>query len=65
MLQTKFVEKIKTQFYIREYSPENRAVYEIKQENMVDPDRSQMAVLYGAWALHAGYVRLQTHPQNT
>jgi hypothetical protein len=23
-----------------------------------------MAVLYGAWAFHAGYLRLQTHPQN-
>jgi hypothetical protein len=45
-------------------SPENRAVCEIKWENMVELDSPQMAVLYGAWAFHAGYLRLQTHPQN-
>jgi len=30
-------------------------------ENFVDPGRSQMA--YGAYALHAGYLRLHTHTQ--
>jgi hypothetical protein len=39
---------------------ENRAVYEIMWKKFVQSDR-----LYnGAWALHAGYPRLQTHTQN-
>ena len=28
---------------------------------MVEPDRSQMEILYGSCALHAGSLRLQTH----
>jgi len=28
---------------------------------MVEPDRAQMTIYYSASALHAGYLRLQTH----
>ena len=40
---------------------ENRAVDEIMLLNTVQTDWPQMAILYGACALHCGYVRLQTH----
>jgi hypothetical protein len=40
---------------------ENRAVYEIVFKNIVDADRPQ----YGACALHAGSLRLQTYTQNS
>jgi len=33
---------------------ENLAVYEITWKNMVEPDRPQMTIQYGACALHAG-----------
>jgi hypothetical protein len=33
---------------------ENRAVYEIMRENLVDAERPQMTIKYGACALHAG-----------
>jgi hypothetical protein len=33
---------------------ENRAVYEIKWKHMVEPERPQMTIQYGACALHAG-----------
>jgi hypothetical protein len=36
------------------FSSENRAVFEITRENVVEPDRSQMTVQNGAWALHVG-----------
>ena len=39
----------------------NRAVYETIWESIVQPDRWQ----YGACALHAVYLRLQTNTQNT
>ena len=32
----------------------NRAPYEIMWENIVQPERSQMTLQYGACALHAG-----------
>jgi len=32
----------------------NQAIYEIMWENMVQPDRPQMTIQYGACALHAG-----------
>ena len=32
---------------------ENHAVYETVWQNMVDPDRPQMTMCYGACALHA------------
>ena len=32
--------------------------------NMLRPDRPQATLQHGACALHAGYIRLQTHTQN-
>ena len=46
------------------FSPENLTVYEIMCRNIVEADRPLMTMLYGACALHAGYIRLQTHTQN-
>jgi hypothetical protein len=46
------------------FSSENCAVYEIMRINTEEPDRPQMAIKYGARALYAGYLRLQTHIQN-
>jgi hypothetical protein len=43
---------------------ENHDVYEVMCESRVEPDRPQVTVQYGACALHAGYLRLQTHTQN-
>ena len=34
-------------------------------ENMVQPDRLRTTIEYGTWALHAKYLMLQTHTQNT
>jgi len=31
---------------------------------MVELDRPRMTILHGACALHAGYLRLQTHTHN-
>jgi hypothetical protein len=36
------------------FFPENRAVYEIKSKNTVEPDGPQMTSQYGADELHAG-----------
>ena len=33
-------------------------------KNMVQPDRPWMTIQHGACALHARYLRLQTHTQN-
>jgi len=35
------------------FFPASRAVYEIMRKNMVQPDRLQVAIQNGAWALHA------------
>jgi hypothetical protein len=43
-----------THFMFNNFFPENRAVYEIKWKNMVQPDRPQMTIQHGARALHAG-----------
>ena len=42
------------------FLPENRAVYEIRWKNIVEPDRPRRWQ-YGACAFHAGSLRLQTH----
>jgi len=42
---------------------ENRAVYEKMWKNIVGRGRPQMTQ-YGACALHAGYLSLQTHTHN-
>jgi len=46
MFQTNLVEKVRPQILcsIIFFSPENRAVYEIKWKNIVQPGRSQMAI---------------------
>jgi len=55
MLSTKVMEKIKTQILSSvTFISENRAVYNITRKNMVEPDRPQMAVQYGACALQGG-----------
>jgi hypothetical protein len=46
------------------FCTENRAVYEILWQSMVQPDRPQMAVEHGACALLSGPLRLWTHTQN-
>jgi hypothetical protein len=43
MFQTEVVEKIKTHFVFNSFFPENRTVYEITWENMVQPDKPQKA----------------------
>jgi len=65
MFQSKFVEKIKTHFVVNNFfSPKNRAFCEVMCRNTVQRGRPQMAIYYGACALHAGYPRLQTHTHN-
>jgi len=39
-------------------------VYEIMWKNFLEPERPQMKGQYGACALHAGYLSLQTHTEN-
>jgi hypothetical protein len=48
------VEKISTRFIFNNFFPKNRAAYEIIWKNMVQPERPQMTVEYGACTLHAG-----------
>jgi hypothetical protein len=36
------------------FPPENRAIYEIMSENVMQSARSQMTSQYGAYALHTG-----------
>jgi hypothetical protein len=48
MFQTTFVDKIKHTFYSQKPFPKNHAVYEIICKNMVQPDRPQMTIYYGA-----------------
>jgi len=55
IFHTKVVEKIKTHFMFNDFfPPENRAVYEVMWKNNIQPDRPQMAIEYGACALHVG-----------
>jgi hypothetical protein len=55
MLQTQVVEKIKTHILcLIKFFPENRAVYEIMWNNIVQLDRPQLAIQYDACALHIG-----------
>ena len=42
IFKTKAVEKIKTHILFSRTFPENRAVYEVKCKNMVEPDRPRM-----------------------
>jgi len=53
MFQTKVAGKIKTQILCLISFPENGAIYEIMWENIVQQEKSQMTIKYGACALHA------------
>ena len=52
-------------FLCSETFPENPAVYEIMRTNMLEPDRSQMTIYYGACAFcmphNQGYKHTHTH----
>ena len=59
MFQTNVVDKIKTIFYVRKLFSKNCAVYEIMWKNMVDLERPQVAIYYGAEKMQ-GYVATLT-----
>jgi hypothetical protein len=60
MFQTKFAEKIKIHILcLLDFFSKNRAIYEIMWKNMLEQDRTQMAICYDACALHAGRLSLQ------
>jgi hypothetical protein len=64
MLQTKIVQKIKTYFMFKNFPFfENLTVCDIMWNGIVEPGSPQMAIEYGACALHAGYLKLQTPAQ--
>ena len=44
----------KTYFMFNRLFPKNDDVYEIMQKNIVQPDRPQVTIKYGAHALRAG-----------
>jgi hypothetical protein len=44
--------------------PENQAVYEMVWKTVINSNWPKATVQYSACALHAVYLRLQTHPQN-
>jgi hypothetical protein len=46
--------KSKYRFYVQKLFLKNYAIYEIMWKNMVQSDRPQITVQYGACALHAG-----------
>jgi len=62
LFQTKAVEKIKTHILCSITFFENRVVYEISGKILYNTAGHRWQ--YGAWALRAGYLRLQTHTQN-
>jgi len=63
MFQTKVVGKIKTHFLLRNIFPKNLDVYEIMWKKYCRRGAGHRWQ-YGACALHAGYLRLQTQTQN-
>jgi hypothetical protein len=44
MFQTNIVEKTKTHFMFEKFFSENRAIYDMVWKDMIEPDRSQMAM---------------------
>jgi len=58
-----FRENQNTHFVFEDYFSKKRAFYEIKWKDDVEPVRPQMKI----WRLciDSGYLRLQTHSQNT
>jgi hypothetical protein len=64
MFQTKVVEKINTHLMFNNFAFENCVVYEIIWKNIyILYSRTGHRWKYGACALHAIYLRLQTHTQ--
>ena len=64
MFQTNVVEKINTQILCGIiFPPKNPAIYKIAWKNMVEPDRPQLAIWYGACASHAEYKTTETHSE--
>jgi hypothetical protein len=64
MFEKKSVEKIKIHIlYSITCCFENHTVYEVMWKGMLQPDRPQMTIKYGACTLHAGQITLQTHTQ--
>ena len=49
-------------FIFKNYFSENRVVYRIVLKNMVQPDRPQIAMLYGSCAWRARYITLCFEP---
>ena len=69
MLQTKVLEKIKTQGLCSvNFFNENCAVYEIMCQNVVQPDRPQMTKQYGAGKMRFAFqmtnASTQAHSRN-
>jgi hypothetical protein len=54
MFQTNCIEKVETRILQAVTFSDNRIVYEIMWKNMVETDRPQMAIQYGACAFRAG-----------
>jgi hypothetical protein len=46
------VEKIETHFIFNKFFSENHAVYDVIWKNMVEPNRAQVTVYYGACGFH-------------
>jgi hypothetical protein len=64
IFRTKLVEKSKQILCSTIFSPENPNLYETMWKAVVQQDRPQMAIQYGAFAFHAGWLRPQTHAKN-
>jgi hypothetical protein len=54
MFEKKVLEKMKAHILCSVTFSEDRSVYEIMSKNLVEPERPQIAIKYGACALHAG-----------
>jgi len=54
MFQTEVVEKIKTHILCSVNSVENLAFCDLRWKDFVEQGTSQMAISYGACAMHAG-----------
>jgi hypothetical protein len=61
VLDTSFREKSKHILCSVTFFPENLAVYKKTQKKKKIAERGRPQVQYDAWALHAGYLRPQTH----
>jgi len=59
---SKAVEKIKTHILYKITIFRKSSFYEMVWKNVVEPDRPQIAMLYGACAWSAGYIMLCFEP---